>query len=167
MLNLTAGINYNFAADSIKFSDLSLSYHTQVGDWVSFQGSSNFSIYDWDSTGASINKFLINEGKGLLRLTNFNFSVSTSLSADKFKSAKKDTTDKNLQSEVFSPNQANIDKGIYNQGDPDFTNPWSLNLSYNYEFSKNNPSLSTESSNFSAGMALILLNNGNFRSRQL
>jgi lipopolysaccharide assembly outer membrane protein LptD (OstA) len=152
LLNLTAGINYNFAADSIKLSNLSLSYHTQAGDWLSFQGSSNFSLYDWDSVGSSINKFLINEGKGLLRLTNFNFSVSTSLSADKFKSSTKDTAKSNLQSEAYSPTQTNIDKGIYNQGDPDFTNPWSLNLSYNYSFSKNNPSLSTESSNISAGM---------------
>ena len=119
---------------------------------MSFQGSSNFSLYDWDSVGSSINKFLINEGKGLLRLTNFNFSVSTSLSADKFKSSTKDTAKSNLQSEAYSPTQTNIDKGIYNQGDPDFTNPWSLNLSYNYSFSKNNPSLSTESSNISAGM---------------
>ena len=40
LLNLTAGFGYNFAADSLKFSDLNLSYRTQVGDVFSFSGSS-------------------------------------------------------------------------------------------------------------------------------
>jgi lipopolysaccharide assembly outer membrane protein LptD (OstA) len=152
LLNLNAGIGYNFAADSLKFSDINLSYHTQVGDWLNFQGSSDFSIYDWDSAGARINKFLINEGKGLLRLTNFVIGVSTSLSGEKFKSAAKDTSKGNIESEAFTPGQSNVNKGIYNQGDPDFTIPWSLTLEYNYSFDKTTPTSTTQSSNLNASM---------------
>ncbi|MDR3628437.1 MAG: putative LPS assembly protein LptD [Ignavibacteriaceae bacterium] len=152
LLNLTASVGYNFAADSVKFSDIGLSYHTQAGDWLSFQGSSSFSLYDWDANGANINKFLINEGKGFVRLKNFSFSVSTSLSADKFKSSVKDTTKNNLESEAFIENQSTVNKGIYNQGDPDFTMPWSMSLGYNYSFSRNNPTSNTQSSNVSASL---------------
>jgi lipopolysaccharide assembly outer membrane protein LptD (OstA) len=152
LLNLTASVGYNFAADSVKFSDIGLSYHTQAGDWLSFQGSSSFSLYDWDANGANINKFLINEGKGFVRLKNFSFSVSTSLSADKFKSSVKDTTKNNLESEAFIENQSTVNKGIYNQGDPDFTIPWSMSLGYNYSFSRNNPTSNSQSSNVSASL---------------
>jgi lipopolysaccharide assembly outer membrane protein LptD (OstA) len=162
LLNLSANFYYNFAADSIKFSDISLNYHTQAGDWLNFQGNSTFSLYDWNSAGSNINKFLIDEGKGLLRLTSFIFGVSTSLSADKFKSATKDSTKSNFQSEAFSPSQTNINKGIYDQGDPDFTMPWSLTLSYNYSFSKTNPSSSTQSSNVSANMDFNLTHQWKF-----
>jgi lipopolysaccharide assembly outer membrane protein LptD (OstA) len=152
LMNISGGISYNFAADSVRFSDINLNYRTQAGDWISLQGSTGFSLYDWNTNGANINKFLINEGKGFLRLTNFSFGISTSLSADKFKSNEKDTTKKDLQSEAFIPSQANINKGIYNQGDPDFTMPWSLSLSYNYSLFKNNPALTTISSNLSASL---------------
>jgi lipopolysaccharide assembly outer membrane protein LptD (OstA) len=152
LLNLSAAMSYNFVADSVKFSDISLNYHTQAGDWLSFNGSSSFSLYDWNANGANINKFLMDEGKGLIRLKNFNFGISTSLSADKFKSSAKDTTKNNLESEAFIPNQTNINKGIYNQGDPDFTMPWSLSLSYNYSFSNVNPTTTNRSSNLSASL---------------
>ena len=155
LLNLTAGIGYNFAADSLRFSDLNIGYRTQVGDWLNFSGTSGFTLYDYNhdskSYGNDINKFLINEGKGLLRLRNFNFSVSTSLSGEKLKSAetKKDTN--KIQSEAFMPNQNNY-KGIYNNKEADFSIPWSLSLSYNYSYSNSNPFNKQTSSNISASL---------------
>ena len=89
LLNLSAAMSYNFAADSMKLSDLGLQYRTQVGDWFSFAGSSTFTPYDYQGSASRINKLLVNEGKGILRLTNFNFSISTSLSGEKLKSTEK------------------------------------------------------------------------------
>ena len=94
LLNLDASMGYNFVADSLKFSDLNLGFRTQVGDLLSFNGSSQFSPYDYSensfSANKKINKFLINEGKRLLRLTNFQFSISTNLSGEKLKSKKEE-----------------------------------------------------------------------------
>ncbi len=152
LLNLSAGIGYNFAADSLRFSPLSLSYRTQVGDYLNFFGSSSYSLYDYSSTGNQINKFLINQGKGLLRLTNFSFSVSTSLSGEKLKSAeeakKADTT---KAGEAFQQ-QTNVYQGIYNEKEADFSIPWNLSLSYNYSLSKFNPLQPSRTSNLSASL---------------
>lgn len=152
LLNLSAGIGYNFAADSLRFSPLSLSYRTQVGDYLNFFGSSSYSLYDYSSAGNQINKFLVNEGKGLLRLTNFSFSVSTSLSGEKLKSAeegkKSDTT---KAGEAFQQ-QTNVYQGIYNEKEADFSIPWNLSLSYNYSLSKFNPLQPSRTSNLSASL---------------
>jgi len=45
LLNLNGGFNYNFAADSMRFSSINLSYRTQVGSLLSFSGSSSYSLY--------------------------------------------------------------------------------------------------------------------------
>ncbi len=157
LLNLTAGISYNFAADSLRFSDLSLGYRTQVGNWFNFSGSSAFTLYDYNRDASSsykgydINKFLINEGKGFLRLRNFNFSVSTSLSGEKLKSAESSRDTNKIQSEAFMPNRNNY-QGIYNNKEADFSIPWSLSLSYNYSYSQSNPFSKFKSSNVSASL---------------
>jgi lipopolysaccharide assembly outer membrane protein LptD (OstA) len=151
LLNLSANISYNFAKDSLRFSDLGLSYHTQVGEFLNFSGSSSFSLYDYSSKGYDINKFLINEGKGLLRLRNFNFSISTSLSGEKLKSKEKEKPKQEQPvSDAVQPPESDIYQGIYNNKQPDFSIPWNLSLSYNYSFTKNSPY--PPSSNISASL---------------
>ena len=149
LLNLTASMSYNFAADSMKLSDLGLQYRTQVGDWLNFAGGANFTPYDYKGNISRINKFLINEGKGLLRLTNFNFSVSTSLSGEKLKSSKEKTPP---EGESVPPEGNNVYKGIYSEKDPDFTIPWDISLSYNYSLNRPIPVQKSEVSNLSGGL---------------
>ena len=139
LLNLNAGIGYNFVADSIRFSDLNLSYRTQVGDLVSLSGSSTYSLYDYNEAGNAINKFLIEQGKGLLRLKSFNFSLSTSLSGDKLKSNDEDKTEDSLQQQTAFQKENRMYRGIYDSQEPDFTIPWSITLNYNYSESRYNP----------------------------
>lgn len=154
LLNLSAGFSYNFAADSMKFSDINLNYRTQVGEYLNLSGGSTFTLYDDNGTNR-INKFLVNEGKGLMQLTSFNFAVSTSLSADKFKSEddkKKEEQDKNEEKSAYQAQQGNTtNKGIYEQKDADFTVPWDINLNYNYSYNKT-PSVKNISSNISASL---------------
>ncbi len=153
LLNLSAGMGYNFVADSLKFSDLSLSYRTQVGDWFSLNGGSSFTLYDYSTTVTRINKFLINEGKGLFRMTNFNFSVSTSLSGDKLKSkdsAKEDSLDEDQF--VLNQDQNNSYGGIYSDKEADFSIPWDVSLSYNYTRSSPTPLSITSYSNLNASL---------------
>ena len=144
-------MSYNFAADSMKLSDLGLQYRTQIGDWFNFSGSSNFTPYDYQGTTPRINKLLINEGKGLLRLTNFSFSVSTTLSGEKLKSSEGNAPAA-PEGEYGLQNGDNVYKGIYSEKEPDFAIPWDLSLTYSYSLSKPVPSLKNEVSNLSGGI---------------
>lgn len=157
LLNLNAGIGYNFVADSIRFSDLNLSYRTQVGDLLSLSGSSTYSLYDYNQDGNAINKFLIEQGKGLLRLKSFNFSLSTSLSGDKLKSSDEDKTQDSLrrQEAVFAKDTKTY-RGIYDSQEPDFTIPWSISLNYNYSESRYNPYRTSRYSTISSSANISL-----------
>jgi len=139
LLNLNASMSYNFAADSMRFSTLSLNSNTNIGQFLSFQGNASFSPYDHDST-KYINKYLIKEGKGFLALDNFGFSLSTSISADKLKGKKdKDTTDENRTQDektIANPNNSGYSNGIFDKKDADFTIPWEISLNYSYRYSR-------------------------------
>lgn len=152
LLNLNAGISYNFAADSVKFSDLNVSYRTQVGDIINFQGSSNFSLYENNQIGQNINKFLIKQGRGLLRMTNFSFSISTSFSGEKLKSNVKDSG-YNTELAQYNENKTftnDVYTGIYNDKPADFSIPWDIQLSYNYSLNKSTPTNISKYSNLSS-----------------
>jgi lipopolysaccharide assembly outer membrane protein LptD (OstA) len=140
LLNLSANMSYNFAADSLRFSDLSVSYRTQVGELLNLSGSSSFTPYDYSPLTDRINKFLINEHKGFLRMTDLSFSISTSLSGEKLKSKETGVP----KPEDRPANELeNIDRqiyqGIYSQKEADFSIPWTLSLSYNYSRSTPTP----------------------------
>ena len=153
LLNLDASLNYNFAADSVKFSPIRLGFRTQVGNLFSFNGGSTYTLYDVNENGYSINKFLADEGKGLFRLTSFSFSVSTSLSGEKLKSSEPENKTYLNQEDEFQLGQQNqVYKGIYDNKDADFTIPWDVTLNYNYSLNKMNPAQAIISSNLSSSI---------------
>jgi lipopolysaccharide assembly outer membrane protein LptD (OstA) len=161
LLNLNASVNYNFAADSIKLSDLNLDYRTQVGDFLNLQGSSSYTFYDQvrkvDNVGnvsySEVNQFLSSHGKGLFRLTNLNFTISTTLSGDKLKgneakTAQNEKTDEGMQIAPKKTTTSIYDENTY----PDLTIPWSLSLGYSYNLSKSDPVNSTSYSSLNASL---------------
>lgn len=160
LLNFNASMGYNFAADSLRFSDLNLSYRTQVGQFLDFSGGSNFSLYDYAPGISRINKFLVDEGKGLFRLTNFNFSISTSLSGEKLKSSETKPEENSTES-AYTLNQSdkNVYQGIYSNKEADFSIPWNLYISYNYSYSKYDPITVQRTSNMSANLDFNLTPN--------
>lgn len=163
LLNLDASISYNFAADSIKFSRLNLGYRTQVGDILNFSGSSIFSLYESNELGQEINRFLIDSRKGLLRLTNFQFSISTTLSAEKLKSKETEKKSAALPEGEFELSRSEkIFKGLYDDRDPDFTIPWDLSLGYNYVLDKSVPSSIRSFSNINGSLNFNLTPNWKF-----
>ena len=161
LLNLTLGIGYNFAADSLNFSDLNLSYRTQVNDFFDLSGSSRFTLYDYAPGISRINKFLIDEGKGLLRLTNLNFSITTRLSGEKFASAddEKQPVD---EFGLIDEQNRNVYQGIYTQSEPDFTIPWQLSLTYNFNMNRQIPEDEQIFSNLSGSISFSLTKNWKF-----
>ncbi|MBK7444890.1 MAG: hypothetical protein IPJ45_02510 [Ignavibacteria bacterium] len=95
LLNFDAGINYNFAADSLGFSELFTSFRTNIGSFLNISGSANFNLYKYDELSNSrLNQYLISSDGKLADLTNFNFSMSTSFNfglSNRDNSLNKDT----------------------------------------------------------------------------
>ncbi|HMS66593.1 MAG TPA: putative LPS assembly protein LptD [Saprospiraceae bacterium] len=93
--NVSFNGNYNFAADSLKWSDVSMSGTTRI-----FKGLSNLNIsarftpYKTDASGRRINKLLWEEDKKLLKMSFINASFNTGLTfkqiSDIFKGKKEE-----------------------------------------------------------------------------
>lgn len=158
LLNFGASTSYNFAADSLKLSDLSLSYRTSVGSLFNFYGSSRYTFYEYYQ-GRRINQFLISKGKGLARLTAFSINVSLSLNADLFraKQTNKEKDEQPIEDEGIMPltNQT-LYHTLYGEAEPDFEIPWSLMLNANYSETKENPLIVNKYSTLSASFNVNL-----------
>lgn len=152
LLNLNANIGYDFTADSLKFSDLRLNYRTQIGTFFSFNGASSFSLYDYEGSIPRVNRFLYDVGKGLLRLTSFNFSVSLTLSGEKLKSSQTQQTTRPMQESGFEQDNRNIYQRLYYMNDPDFSIPWDISLNYYFNESRPTPNNISKSSSISGSM---------------
>lgn len=155
LLNLTFGTGYNFAADSLNFSDIRLTYRTQIADYFDLSGSNTFTLYDYAETTSRVNKFLIDQGKGLLRMINFNFTVGTWLSGEKLKSIDEDERIAEEQRTAGlddGSQDRNVYQGIYTDKDPDFTIPWDISLVYTYNLSRPTPELESISSSINGSL---------------
>jgi hypothetical protein len=158
LLNLNAGISYNLAADSLRFSELGMSFRTAIGDLFNIGGSSSFNLYQFvpdtgnPLTGHRINRFLLSQGK-LAQLTNFTISIGTHLSGEKTKTTAGpvrtalDTVDQKLRSRYV---------GLYDTEVPDFSIPWNLDLTWNFSQNQPDPRFKFISSNISAGLGFNL-----------
>lgn len=162
LLNVNASIGYNFAADSLKISDLSLSYRTQIGQLLSLSGSSTFTFYDYEGN-FKVNRFLVSAGKGLFRLSNFSFSVSTNLIGEAKQEGR--SIPQKSESEYDAFQKKDYINLYDDNGSPDLSIPWNLNLSYNFNLSKITPNQSTTFSNLSADLGFSITKNWKFAVR--
>ncbi len=170
LLNLNFGSSYNFAADSVRLSDLRVSYRTNVGDIISFSGNSTFTFYDQNGS-RKINKFLLEAKKGLLRQTASSFSVNLRLTGEKIKalSGSEKENEKRKDDEFFKNDYSSFrdsrDLIQAELDETDFSLPWSLNLTYNYGFSKPTPEPGTSRSSISASFSFNLTKKWKFTMR--
>lgn len=150
LLNLNASINYNFAASQFKFSDLTLSANTQIGNTFNLNSNASFTPYDYkDVSTPRINEYLIDNGKGLLRLTSFGFSMSFSISGERIASDDKTGKTTNQQDQYLQSSERRMYGGIYSEKEADFSLPWDLSLNYNYNENRPTPLNITKYSNVS------------------
>ena len=101
-------------------------------------------------------------------MTNFNFSVSTTLSGEKLQSEKPKTKTPEQQEkdEGFNAFQKKDYIALYDDtNSPDLTIPWNLSMSYNYNFSKPTPDKSTSYSNVSLDLGFSLTKSWKFSIR--
>ena len=160
LLNWNMSSGYNLAADSLKLSDLRMTFRTQIGDLLNLDASTNYTFYDYQNHH-KINSFLASQGRGLFRLTNLTFSLSTSLSGEKLSGS----SDKKEEDEEPDPYRDSQYISIYEEEPPDFTIPWNLSLSYNYSMNKTDPESISKSSSVGLNLSFSLTKNWKFTAR--
>ena len=84
-LNFSTG--YNFLADSLKMNNVGVTMSTSIFEKLGINANANFDPYAIlvdknNPSGRKINRFALQEGQGLLRMTNASVSLSYSLSGD-------------------------------------------------------------------------------------
>jgi lipopolysaccharide assembly outer membrane protein LptD (OstA) len=159
LLNLGTNISYNFAADSLKLSELGLSYRTNVGDVLSISGASSFNFYKFDTTAhGRVNRFLISEREGLAQLTSFSINLSTSIKGQKKTSASQ-------VQEQASPIQQSELMGYSDEEQPNINIPWNLSLAFDYSLNRSNPLATFRSSNLRGSLDFQLTENWKLSAR--
>jgi len=145
VLNLGLNTGYNFAANEFKLAPLSLNAQSNtLAPALSLNGSATFDFYSFnDSTGQRINRFLWNDGKGVLRLTQATLQFSTTLAGERQRNPERqnfsaDTTQPQLQnaSATILPNDLG---GLALGRDVDYDIPWNLALNVNLTATQTNP----------------------------
>ena len=137
LFNLNAGMNYNFAADSLKWSDIRLDFRTQIGGLLNFAGGATFNLYKYDNTAkARINKFLFNTDGKLADLTSVNFNISSNFN---FGIASINTDSKDSLNKNSDPVRFNI--------------PISGGINYNFSESRPTPEAIFKSSNINGNIS--------------
>jgi lipopolysaccharide assembly outer membrane protein LptD (OstA) len=125
--SLSVNSAYNFAADSLKLSNISLSARTTLFDNVNLNYTSSFDPYIIDSLGQRRNKFEWNVNKRPARLTSANLSTTFTLN-----NSQKKTSTRGTEQEISEIN-------AHPENYVDFNVPYNLSVSYNVSYSKPGP----------------------------
>ena len=149
-LNFTG--SYNFLADSMRLSNISVSLGTTIMQKLGFSANANFDPYAVDGQGRRIAQFnIVKEGGfNLARLMNGSVSLSYQFSGKGERGGgSSDSGNKNTSGKTGShEDQRSMYTKIYNHPvtgeyipggwvyylDPSL--PWSVNVNYNYSYSK-------------------------------
>ncbi len=100
--NLNFATSYNIAADSLKWSPVSMTAGTQLfNKKLNLNISAILDPYAIDANGNKFNKFNINNGGGLFRLTNANVTMNFALKSDMFSKNKSNSTNNKQQNDNF------------------------------------------------------------------
>jgi hypothetical protein len=166
----------NFAADSLKFSDVGMNFRIPTLSDINLTASANFTLYDFDKiqnpdnqtySYHKVNRFLAKSGKGLLRLTDISLQMNTTITskgvsfspeAGKDISPKKDSIG---LGERFKERMEYEDKpfDFFGDNSPGYTPvtiPWNLNLGLNFQYSEPAPFQISRRINLNTGFSFSL-----------
>jgi lipopolysaccharide assembly outer membrane protein LptD (OstA) len=122
--------NYNFAADSFRLSVITATFRTNILNKLNITANANFDPYTLNAAGQRINKYQLDEDRSPARMTLFNLSIGTSLSAPTHKT----TVITSPSSIVRNPDYEQIMS--YRDQYIDFKIPWSVNINYNFVYTR-------------------------------
>lgn len=157
---LTIGGSYNFLADSLRLSTISMSMSTSLFNKVTLSASASFDPYAVDDRGRRYNRLAVSRGQGLLRLTTFSASASYSISGKGTIAGNEGRKDPQASGPEAPAThyQRNYYHPVTGEFIPEgwlyYTNPnvpWSVNLSANFGLYRN--------WNYDATLAKLLTDN--------
>jgi phage anti-repressor protein len=131
---LSLNTSYNFAADSLRWNNISTNFNSSAIKGISINAGANFSLYQRDENGRRINKFLLTEENRIAQLETFTLSASTSFRGG------------NGRIKTFTPVYRRkydpFNQGIFSTIDPGFgyepvaplNSPWSFSLRFSYSW---------------------------------
>ncbi|EGV44902.1 LPS-assembly protein LptD [Bizionia argentinensis JUB59] len=170
--NLNFSTAYNVAGDSLNWSPLRMSGNTQFfNNQMSVNFGATMDPYALDNNNNKIDKFNVNNGGSLLRLTSANVTMSYSLSSSIFDGGGNDkSTEENLRSggradDLFGRAQDFSDQSYYDKKDDKereksklYSNkiPWNIRFAYavNYGNSRRENEISSHSLMFSGDVEI-------------
>jgi lipopolysaccharide export system protein LptA len=120
---------YNFLADSLRLSVITMSGNTTLFERINLNFSGNLDPYSFDSVGTSyyrVNRSMLGDYRKLTRFTYGRLSMSTNLNP---RANKKKTSEVGSETELEMINSRPY---AY----VDFNIPWSLSLNYNISYNK-------------------------------
>jgi hypothetical protein len=168
LLNIGAGVSYNFVADSMNFSPVNLNFRTDIGQYLGISGGAIYDLYMFDPAaaggrGARINKFLLKERGKFGDRTSFSLSLSTSFRGEKKqKSSEAGVPEKVLEEQaeasgdVSSMSQRKTYYSIFDREDADFSIPWNISIGYNFSESQPTPNIYSRSSSIVGSLSFNL-----------
>lgn len=154
LMNVGASLRYDFRAKEFPLSVLSMNYRTSIGRYLDFSASTEHNFYVFDrQAGRRINKLNIDEKGYLADLTRFSLSLGTSLSGEKRGGG---TSGGTAQEAPVSRGPADFMQTFYPTGDPDFSIPWDLGLTFNFSQSQDDPRRKIRSASLQARLSFNL-----------
>ncbi len=149
--NLNISQSYNFAADSLRWSDINTSILLRLTKGFNLNLSATWDVYTYalNESGqpVRVNKLRISQGKGIGRLRNTGTSFSYTFNNDTFKrkkDKKKDTRDEEQDEDDFEGNNSRNRTGrdreeeqleMGSDGYAKWEVPWSLSVNYSINYS--------------------------------
>lgn len=136
---LSLNTSYNFAADSLRLSDLSTNFSSRVIPGLNLRASATFNFYERDTTGRKIDNFLLTTSGKPAELTSF--SVSTGYSFQGGRQGGIQANGDPHYPEHYDP----LNQGIFRPVDPHFgrqpvepfSTPWSFSMNFSYRWNLN------------------------------
>lgn len=128
--------SYNFFADSFKLSQINASLRSTLFEKINITGQVTFDPYEVDTLGFRVNKI---KGFGLGRVVSGGLAVSTSFQSKAKEEPKTATEEDNtgLLPMTMEEQQAQLAYVRQNPAEfADFNIPWSINLSYSLNFTR-------------------------------
>jgi len=148
--NLNLSTNYNMALDSMRWSPLRMNAGTQLlKNKLNINVNATFDPYAINANGSRINKFNINNGGSLFRMTNANLSSNYAITSKDFGKNKKDSdsgnsTNRNSTGDnLFGESITNREQKLNTKDEPKVAKlyhasmPWDIRLRYSLTYSNN------------------------------
>ena len=142
-LNFSTG--YNFLADSLKMNNVGITMSTSIFGKLGVNANMNFDPYailvdKSNPSGRRINRFAVQEGQGLLRLTNASVSLSYSISGEGKINGNDGRGENSGPADHYQRIYYHPITGEYIPGGwLYYTNPnvpWSVNINYSFSYRK-------------------------------